>query len=133
MIFQYLAVLPWLLNAACLALLDAAIPMRCIFTSTIIAMISKTITREHPSIKEMSMAESLHVLTFSSTDELLLAESEGRFSMDVWDEIADKAKIICLGDADAMVDEQEERKSLQDGLKSAIEKKVRENARWKDG
>ena len=95
-------------------------------------MISKTTTRERPSIKEIGMATSLHVLTYSSKDEILLVESEGRFSMDVWDDIEDKAKIICLGNADAMVDEQEEQKSLQEGLKSAVEKKVRENAGWKN-
>jgi exosome complex component RRP46 len=96
-------------------------------------MMSKTTTREHPSIREINTAKSLHVLTFSSKDELLLVESEGRFSMDEWDEIEEKAKIICLGDADAMVEDDDKGKSLQDGVRSVIEEKARQDARWKNG
>ncbi len=133
-ILQYLPVLPWLLNAACLALLDAAIPMRCTFTSTIIALVSTTTIREHPTINDINAAKSLHVLTFSSKEELLLVESEGRFSMDAWDMIEEKAKTVCLGDADAMMVEKDEKgNSLQQELRSVIEEKVKRDERWKNG
>ena len=124
--------LPCLLNAACLALMDAAIPMRCTFTSTIVALMSKTSTRDHPTIAELNAAKSLHVLTFSSKDELLLAESEGRFSMDDWDAIEEKAKIICLGGPDAMI-EKEGDKSLQQHMRSVIAEKVAVDECWRNG
>ena len=94
---------------------------------------SRTTSREHPSIKEINAAKSLHVFAFSSKDELLLAESEGRFSIDEWDNLEEKAKMICLGDADAMVDDDEKGKNLKDGLRSAIEEKARQDGRWKNG
>ncbi|KAF7507486.1 hypothetical protein GJ744_010417 [Endocarpon pusillum] len=130
---SYLPMLPWLLNAACLALIDAAIPMRCTFTSTIVALMSKTSTRDHPTIAELNAAKSLHVLTFSSKDEVLLAESEGRFSMDEWDAIEEKAKIICLGSPDAMIEKGEEDKSLQQHMRSVIAEKVTVDERWRNG
>lgn len=63
----------------------------------------------------------------------MLAESEGRFSMDDWDVIEEKARITCLGDADAMVEEEEEGKTLQQEMRSVIEEKVRRDERWKNG
>lgn len=97
------------------------------------AMMSSTVSRAHPSIKEVNAAKSLHVFTFSSQDELLLVESEGRFSMDEWDNLADKARVICLGDADSMVDVDEKAESLEAGLRSAVEEKARLDGRWKNG
>ena len=97
------------------------------------AIASKTSTQKHPTVPEIMAAKSLHVLTFSSLDELLLAESEGRFSMDDWDLIEEKARIICLGDADGMVDEEEKEKPLQEEMRSLVEETVRRDERWKDG
>ena len=51
--------------------------------------------------------------------------------MDEWDDIEEKAKIACLGDIDAMVEDDERDKSLQDGIKSAVEEKARQDGRWK--
>lgn len=129
---QYLPVLPWLLNAACLALLDSAIPMRCTFTSTIIAMISKTSALEHPTIKEINAAKSLHVLTFSSKNELLLAESEGRFSANEWDVIEEKAQLICLGEPAVMAVEEGRAESLLDELKAVVKEKVSGQLGWEN-
>lgn len=112
--------------------MDAAIPMRCTFISTIVALMSKESTRNHPTIEELNTAKSLHVLAFSSKDELLLAESEGRFSMDNWNAIEQKARIICLGNPDAMI-EKEEDKSLQQHMRSVIEEKVILDGRWRNG
>jgi exosome complex component RRP46 len=130
---KYLLILPWLLNAACLVLVDAAIPMRCTFTSTIIAFLSKTITREHPTIKEAMGAKSIHVLCFSSKNELLLVESEGMFNMDEWEIIEEKARIVCLGDVDAMAVDEDGGKTLQQEMKAVVEEKVRRDERWKNG
>jgi exosome complex component RRP46 len=131
---QYLPVLPWLLNATCLAILDAAIPLRCTFTSTIIALMSKTILRENPTVKNLKLAKSVHVLTFTSKYEILLAESEGRFSLDEFAVIEERARSICIGDPEAMEqdDDADRETSLQDRLRSAVEEKSRRDERWKD-
>jgi exosome complex component RRP46 len=109
--------------------------MRYMFTSTIVAVMSKTTTRDYPTIKDATVAKSLHVLSFSSKGELLLAEGEGRFSMEDWKLVEERAKTRCLGDPDAMVEGEENGESLQTGLKSAIEEKVRvrRGGGWEDG
>lgn len=91
--------------------------MRDMTTSTIVALTPDTTVREHPTIEEIKTAKSVHVFTFSSKHELLLAESEGRFGMDEWKWAEDRAKYICLGDGDL-------KGSLQDGLKLAVKDRV---------
>jgi exosome complex component RRP46 len=107
--------------------------MRYTFFSTIVAQLSKTVLHEHPTIKDIEMAKSFHVLTFSSKNELLLAESEGRFSMNDWELIERRAQAMCLGDADIMVEEEESKEGIQQQLRSVVEEKVRWNERWKNG
>lgn len=106
--------------------------MRCTFTSTILALLPKTTIREHPTIKEINAAKSLHVLTYTSKNELLLAETEGRLGLDEWDVIEEKARIICMGDADVMVEEDKKEPSLQRELKSVVEEKITMDERWKN-
>lgn len=130
---SYLLVLPWLLNAACLALVDGAIPMRCTFASTIIASTSKSTMRAHPTINDINSSQSLHVFTFSSKNELLLSESEGIFSMDDWDLIEEKAKMACFGDIDAMEDDEKNEMSVWQNMRSAIEARVTRDEGWKNG
>lgn len=107
--------------------------MRCTLTSTILALLSKTTAREHPTIKEINEAQSIHVIAFSSKHDLLLAESEGRFNMEDWDMIENMARIICLGDTNAMVDGDEKEEALQQLLRSVVGEKVARDERWKNG
>jgi len=95
--------------------------------------LSKTTTREHPTIREATAAKSIHVLCFSSNGELLLVESEGMFSMEEWEVIEEKARGACLGDDDAMAEDEDRAKTLQHGMRAVVEEKVRRAERWKTG
>ena len=88
----------------------------------------------NPSLDEIRNSNSLHVLAFTSRGELLVAESEGSFTMDQWDDVFDKAKLYC-GDAAGQ-------EKVQDGmetgagdmtsfLKSTLQTKVSADLHWK--
>ncbi len=89
---------PALLQAAVLALLSASTPMRATATSTVVAVLADGAGSRivaDPSPLEVERCQSLHVFAFTSHDELLLAESEGDFSWQDWEEAHSTAKRIC--------------------------------------
>ncbi|KAK0632111.1 hypothetical protein B0T14DRAFT_416643 [Immersiella caudata] len=136
------AVIPALLQTAVLALLSAAIPMRATATSAIVAVMTQDGASRlvaHPSPREIEAAQSVHVLAFTSQDGLLLAESEGDFTVKEWDDVYDTAKKICCksgatkGEGIEMVlDEQEDSgPDMRQFLRSALETKVAADLHWK--
>lgn len=92
-----------------------------------------TIVQQHPLISDIQVAQSLHVLTFSSKGELLLVESEGRLDVNQLGIITDRARDACFGDQGATLANGEGRESLYDRMKHAVEEKVRNKERWKEG
>ncbi|EQB45258.1 exosome complex subunit Rrp46 [Colletotrichum gloeosporioides Cg-14] len=91
-----LTLLPALLHSAVLGLLSAAVPLKAIATCTTVAVLNNrnTIVVE-PSPAEVDQATSLHALSFTSRDDLLLAESEGSFSMNEWDKVVSTGQRVC--------------------------------------
>lgn len=90
--------MPALFQTAILALLSAAVPMRAIATASVAAIVLEGKDKKvvvDPTPKELQAAQSVHVLAFTSHDELLLAESEGDFTVKDWDDIYETAKGIC--------------------------------------
>lgn len=78
----------------------------------------------------------MHVLAFASHGELLVAESEGSFTMEEWNEIHAVGRRICCDETSA------ERAMQDDGLeekaggmtvfvKSVLEEKVKQDLNWK--
>ncbi|KAK6226668.1 exosome complex subunit Rrp46 [Colletotrichum tabaci] len=91
-----LPLLPALFHSAILGLLSAAVPLKGIATCTTLAVLengSKIVA--DPSPLEVDQATSLHVLSFTSQDDLLLAESEGAFSLTEWDKVVGKGRNVC--------------------------------------
>lgn len=133
--------MPALMQAAVLALLSAAVPMRATATSTALAIASqdganKTIV--DPSPREIETAQSVHVLAFTSHDELLLAESEGDFTVKEWDDVYETAWRICCrpsatNDGIAMVLDGEDAggPDMRHFLRSTMESKVAGDLYWK--
>ncbi|WYZ34392.1 hypothetical protein EsH8_I_000668 [Colletotrichum jinshuiense] len=91
-----LPLMPALLHSAILGLLSAAVPLKAIATCTTLAVLEKgdKIVAD-PSPSEVDQATSLHVLGFTSQDDLLLAESEGVFSMVEWDNVISTGQKVC--------------------------------------
>ncbi|GAB1310095.1 exosome non-catalytic core subunit rrp46 [Madurella fahalii] len=135
------AIMPALVQTAVLALLSAAVPMRATATATAVAIVRqdgviKTVV--DPSPREIETAQSVHVLAFTSQDELLLAESEGDFTVKEWDNVYETAKRICCGSApiregDEMTleDEDADGRDMRHFVRSTVESKVAADLHWK--
>jgi exosome complex component RRP46 len=133
--------MPALIQTAVLALLSAAVPMRATATATAVAIVRQdgaTKTLVDPSSREAETAQSVHVLAFTSHDELLLAESEGDFTVKEWDDVYETAKTICCrpqptkeGIAMVLDDENAAGPDMRHFLRSAMESKVASDLHWK--
>lgn len=131
--------IPALLQTAVLALLSAAVPMRSTATSTLAAVSvedEKTKVIVDPSPRQVELSRSVHVLFFTSHDELLLAESEGDFSMDEWDQVYETAWSLCCRpprkDIDMVLDDdQTPGPDLRQFVRSTAEAKVTADLHWK--
>lgn len=90
---------------------------------------SKGIIR-NPTLIQVQEAQSVHVFAFDSFKELLIAESEGDFSMADWEELYRVAENLCCGSHgdDPM---QEEEQSMQQFIQNALREKVADDLRWK--
>lgn len=92
---------------------------------------------QDPSAKHIAAATSLHVLSFSSHGELLVVESEGSFSIEIWDKVFQKAHQICRGfnggEGNGNVDMGAKRKqSLEDVLRKTMHDKTIRDQKWKE-
>lgn len=138
--YQNLLIIPALLQTAVLALLSAAVPMRATATSAVAAVSlsdGKTQITMDPSPREADKSRSVHVLAFTSFSELLLAESEGDFTMTEWDQVYETTRSACCGAADdngihAVLDEaQQSGPDMHQFVRSAAESKVAADLYWK--
>jgi exosome complex component RRP46 len=133
-----LAILPALLQTAVLTLLSASLPLSMVLTSTIIAIGPNEKSRTlipNPSLLEYESAKSVHVLAFTSHGDLLLAESQGTFDLEDWEEVYETAKTMCLsGEEDANMQGgvrlDEDTSSMLTFVKSAMEEKVVQDLYW---
>lgn len=135
---QNLPVIPALLHAAVLGLLSGAVPLKTIATAAIVAIPEgdEADIIVDPTTEQVDNAKSVHVLGFTSDKELLLAESEGSFSVDEWNKVLDTAERICCnqqgpGLDTAMRDGGIESQSIKDFIRSTVETKVAADLHWK--
>ena len=89
-------------------------------------------------MQQIKVASSIHVLAFSSRGNLLVVESEGDFTIDTWEEVHQRAKLICHGEGgdeseseDVSMDSDGVSK-LENVLIEAIETKIAEEQKWKE-
>lgn len=134
---QNIQVLPALLQTSILALLATSIPLRMTLTATLIAVTSDEGLIQDPSAEQVEAATSLHVLSFSSDGDLLVIESEGRFSIEVWDKVFQKAHETCRGfngdnDNEDVDMDAEQRESLEDILRKTMHDKTIQDQKWKE-
>ncbi|KAI0102891.1 hypothetical protein GGR51DRAFT_274314 [Nemania sp. FL0031] len=136
-----LPVVPALLQAAILSLLSASIPLTATLTSTSLAIISedgqrRTVT--NPTARQVEQSQSFHVLAFTSQSELILAESEGAFTMKEWDDVYSAAQKQCcttttVDDTDTIMDEgrSTDMPDLKRFIRSTVEQKTASDLYWK--
>lgn len=79
----------------------------------------------------------MHVFAFTSHEELLLAESEGDFTMNEWDDVYATVRSICCKPApdqeiDMILDEDRQHgPDLRRFIRTAAEAKVKADLYWK--
>lgn len=136
---QNLAIIPALLHAAILGLLTAAVPLKAIATATTLAVGVEGSDDDivvDPGMAEADKARSIHVLGFTSDDELLLAESAGSFTAEEWDKILQTGQRICCQDHGsgldtAMSGDRLESQSIKAFVRSVMETKTSADLYWK--
>ncbi|KAL1880199.1 hypothetical protein VTK73DRAFT_6230 [Phialemonium thermophilum] len=135
-----LPVIPSLFQAAVLALLSASVPMGGTAAATLVAALPERHGdrfRFNPSPKDLAKSKSVHALAFASDGALLLAESEGEFSMNDWEDVVALAEKICCGSAAeaaagmVLDDETRHGPDMRQFIQSTIETKVKADLYWK--
>ncbi|KAI1489534.1 hypothetical protein F5X96DRAFT_606704 [Biscogniauxia mediterranea] len=136
-----LPILPALLQTAILSLLSAALPLTATLTSAALAIVpeegvSKIVL--NPTAREIEQSQSFHVLAFTSHNELILAESEGSFTMKEWEDVFARAYSQCCprtmskDDSDALMDDYRSAGSdLSHFTRSIMEQKIASDLYWK--
>ncbi|KAG9238779.1 hypothetical protein BJ875DRAFT_3387 [Amylocarpus encephaloides] len=134
---SHLAILPTLLQTALLALLSASMPLSVIFTSVLIAAHKDgaiTSLTPNPSLVGFESADSVHVLAFTLEGKLLLAESQGTFTLDDWDNILEMAGSVCVpkdgADIEGGVRIEETKEDMTTFVKCTLEAKVAQDLHW---
>lgn len=136
---ENLPLLPGLLQSSMLALLSTSLPLNMAVTSTLVAVTPNSELVGGPRPGNIKEALSLHVLAFSSHGNLLLAESEGVFDMDTWDQVYSTAERICRGSNAEDIDGSDDinmeppADSLESSLRDVLQEKTAREQRWKEG
>lgn len=133
-----LPVLPALLQTAILSLLSASLPMTATLSSTSLAIVSKDGHRHiitNPTARQIEQSQSFHTLAFTSRNELILAESEGSFTMKEWDDVYTTARSQCCTtaeDADTPMNEGSTDNAVpKHFIRSTVEQKTTSDLYWK--
>lgn len=120
-----------------MTLLSAALPLSVTMTSVLLAVQGRGSSAQiirNPTTPQIQKASSVHVFAFSSNRKLLVAESEGDFEMENWEEACNVAENACCGaekDADAMQDQDDEpADSILRFVKTTVEEKIAGDLHW---
>lgn len=110
-------------------------------TSAFLALTSDGSARSiirNPTILQSESADSVHVLALTSYGDLLVAESEGSFTLEDWDLVLEAAKAICCDESKTTVDHSmhdesdDDKGSMMKFVKSTLQTKVTADLHWKD-
>ena len=129
-----LALLPGLLNAAFLALVDAGVPLGMTVTAVLVGIAKDKPAVVEPTEKEISGCQSVHVFAYSQQGALFLNESTGRFSIDEWDTVAQVAEQRCasvLQAADEDVDMRDEETRKAAWMRAELEERANDQGAWR--
>ncbi|KAK4546883.1 hypothetical protein LTR36_001615 [Oleoguttula mirabilis] len=130
-----ISVLPSLVNAAFLALVDGGLPLQSTVTAVLLAVSGEEVISIDPAEKELAGCKSVHALAYTQHGDLLLNESAGNFNLEVWEEVADRAEKACVA-AVALASEDDEMANgtaeAAPWLRRELEEKARDAVAWRD-
>ncbi len=112
-------------------------PLSTTFTSTLLAVAASTVI-ENPTLVQIQNATSIHVVAFTSHGDMLVAESEGAFTIEEWEKTYEHALRICCGaentvEIDVMLDEGEDGDDggMAQFVRSTMLEKVTSDLQWR--
>jgi len=123
-----------------LGLLSAAVPLKATATAVLLAVLSDDGNSRvviDPSPWEVDNARSVHVMGFTSQDDLLIAESEGKFTVAEWEGVVSTARNACCqqpeqsGLDDAAMGESPRPTDMRRFIRSSMEARVASDLHWK--
>lgn len=131
--------LPALLETAVLSLLSAGLPLTATVTPASFSINASPeaadIIIANPSPRQVETSKSFHVFAFTSHNDLLLAESEGSFTLSEWEELHRQAQAQCCpleNDVDVDMDDSRVRNAdLKNFVRTSIQEKISEDLHWK--
>ncbi|OAA73190.1 ribosomal protein S5 domain 2-type fold domain containing protein [Cordyceps fumosorosea ARSEF 2679] len=142
-----LAIIPALLHAAILGLLTASVPLKTVATAVTLAVrAADGHVVADPDARTAETARSLHVLGYAAADggddaddgELLLAESQGAFTVVEWEAVLKKGEEVCcravrrgLEEEDTAMADAGEAPSIRAFIRSVMETKIAQDLSWK--
>jgi len=129
---SHLPALPALLQSAVLALLSASIPLSQTLTSTLVSLDYDNKPTVTPSAKQIAAAKSVHVFAFSSFGDVLVAESEGSFGVEDWEQACEEARRLCVKEGESVIMEEDGRVNLSDFVKGAVGGEVQKANAWRN-
>ena len=122
-----------------LALLSAQLPLLATLSSTLIAITPTLEAVVDPTPSQLADAQSLHVFAFSSHGDVILAESEGDFSLEDWERVYGLAETACSTPGSAHIgDAEDEQMQTSDEstpaacLRQVIQTKIERDQLWKN-
>jgi len=90
------AILPALVNASFLGLVDAGLPLQNTVAAVLFAVLDSDKIKQDPSEKELVGCKSVHALAYTNQhSDLLLNESAGSFKLAQWEQVAEMAERAC--------------------------------------
>ncbi|KAK4556994.1 exosome non-catalytic core subunit rrp46 [Recurvomyces mirabilis] len=128
-------VLPGLVNAAFLALVDGGLPLDCSVVATLFTVTDSGVCEEEPGEKQLVGCKSVHAMAYSHRGELLLNESAGRLEWSEWEGVAERAEKTCLAAmASATGDEEMAGGVVEETpwLRRELEERARVAVAWRD-
>nr|POE80953.1 exosome complex component rrp46 [Quercus suber] len=129
------SVLPSLLNAAFLALVDGGLPLSTSMSSVLVGVTNAGEVVLEPAEKTLAQCSGIQALTYSTDGGLLLLESSGNFDLEEWEKIAAQARKACLTTLAARgEDDQMDGGAAEDAayLRRELESRARAAGEWRD-
>nr|POF11580.1 exosome complex component rrp46 [Quercus suber] len=129
------SVLPSLLNATFLALVDGGLPLATSMSSVLAVVSNVGEVVLQPTEKQLAQCADIHAFTYSADGGLLLMESSGSFDMEAWGTIASTAQKACLATlAPRGEDDQMDGGIAEDAayLRRELEERAKAAGQWRD-
>lgn len=129
------SILPSLLNASLMGLVDGGIPLQTSIAATLATISTNGSIDANPNEKALAACKSIHALAYNRRGEMVLDESSGDFDLDTWEGIVGRTEKTCLASmaspahSDEMINGDD---AAEPWLRTELESRARDAAAWRE-